>query len=91
VDEAPRPESRNLTFRVGERTGGKKHANPILVTRRAGPRRRGRAHASPELLFEARQSGACDGAEMKTNARRRCANMGAEVVVGNLLDLDFDA
>ena len=25
---------------------------------------------------------------MKTSARRRCADIGAEVVVGNMLDLD---
>src|ERR671911_1750420 len=71
---------------LGERIGGKKMANPILVTGAAG-RVGAVGRTVTELLLK---QGKAVRAMVRNEDERAKAlrDMGAEVVVGNLLDLD---
>ena len=73
-------------YSLGERMGGKNMANPILVTGAAG-RVGGVGRTVTKLLLK---QGKAVRAMVRNEDERAQAlrNMGAEVVVGNLVDLD---
>src|SRR5437016_3437157 len=80
------PHSTNLSFDLTERPGGKNMANPILVTGAAG-RVGAVGRTVTELLLN---QGKAVRAMVRTEDERAQAlrALGAEVAVGNLLDLD---